>query len=76
MTVTEDEQQQITAQVRRFDVETGIEALAVIGRADHYPETPWKAYALGTAIGALLVVWLPPLALGWDPGWSAAFQVC
>jgi uncharacterized membrane protein len=60
MPVSEKEQQQINSLVRRFEAETGIEAVAaVVGKADAYPEIPWKAYAIGSAFGALAAVFVP-----------------
>lgn len=54
MAFSDKEQQQINTLVRRFEANTGVEAVArVIRKADAYPEIPWKAYALGSAIGAV-----------------------
>lgn len=41
--------------------------LAVIGRSDSYPELPWKAFALGTALAALPVY----VMNGTRPGWAS-----
>jgi putative membrane protein len=61
MPLSEKEQQQINTLVARFEADTGIQTVAaVIGKADAYPEIPWKAYALGSALGTL--------ALALDPG--------
>lgn len=44
--------------------------LAVIGRSDSYPELPWKAFALGTALAAL-----PVFAMnGMRPGWASGYE--
>jgi len=38
----------------RLERRTGVEILtAVVGKCDTYPEIPWKAFALGSAVGAL-----------------------
>ncbi|HYC47544.1 MAG TPA: hypothetical protein VED01_18875 [Burkholderiales bacterium] len=66
MTLSEKEQQEIKTLVGRFERETGIEAVAaVVGRCDVYPEVPWKAYALGSALGALAVMLYPAPFSGW-----------
>ncbi len=39
----------------RLERRTGVEILtAVVGKCDAYPEIPWKAFALGSAVGALI----------------------
>jgi len=74
MPVSEKEQQQINSLVRRFEAETGIEAVAaVVGKADAYPEIPWKAYAIGSAFGALAAVFFPFLSTHWDVSSALAF---
>src|SRR5688572_27814052 len=71
MAVSEKEQQQINTLVRRFESDTGIEAVAaVVGKADAYPEIPWKAYAMGSALGALVVVFFPLLLTDWNVMWT------
>jgi len=57
MTLTAQEQQQINELARQFETATGAQAVAaVVGRADDYPDVPWKAFALGAALAALAVV--------------------
>jgi len=41
--------------------------LAVIQRSDSYAELPWKAFALGASIAALLIFILDLLSYGWYP---------
>jgi len=61
MPLSEKERQQINTLVARFERDTGVEAVAAVSRrADSYPEIPWKAYALGSALGALAAVFEPP----------------
>ena len=75
MTLTEQEQQQINTLVRRFETQTGIEAVAaVVGRCDAYPEIPWKAYALGSSLGALAVLVYPGAFADWGVESSLAFD--
>jgi putative membrane protein len=57
MSLSEKEQQEINSLVARFEAGTGIQAVAaVVGKVDAYPELPWKAYAIGSALGALTIV--------------------
>ena len=51
-----EEQQKINDLAREFEAATGAQALAAVtGKADNYPEIPWKAFALGAAFAALCV---------------------
>ena len=68
MPVSDKEQQEINSLVGRFEAATGIQAVAaVVGKSDAYPEIPWKAYAIGSALGASSVL-LPFTPL---TNWSA-----
>jgi putative membrane protein len=75
MHLTQQEQQQINGLVAEVEAATGAQVLAaVIGKADSYPEIPWKAFASGAAIAAFSVVltdWLRP---GWTSAHSAVFD--
>lgn len=52
----------IEKSVAAFEQATGAQALvSVIDRCDSYPEVPWRAFALGVSLAALLV-WLVPLS--------------
>ena len=74
MPVSEKEQQEINTLVRRFEAQTGIEAVAaIVDKADFYPEIPWKAYAIGSALGALAAVAFPFLLTDWSAAWTLAF---
>lgn len=56
MHLTHDESQAIAARVKAFEAELGVEVVTlVVGKADTYPETVWKAFALGAALAALAV---------------------
>lgn len=67
MYLTQQEQQQINELVAEVEAATGAQVLAaVLGKADSYPEIPWKAFATGTVIAAFAVV-----LAGWlRPGWA------
>ena len=67
MALSQKEQQQINTLVGRFEADTGIQAVAaVVDRADAYPELPWKAYAIGSALGAFAIVLFPHRLLDWS----------
>ena len=52
-----------------LEAQTGVQVVtAVIGKADSYVELPWKAFALGTALAALVLV----VADALSPRWSGA----
>ncbi len=57
MVLTAQEQQEINELARQFETATGAQAVAaIVGKADDYPDIPWKAFALGAALAALAVV--------------------
>lgn len=69
MHLTEAEARLVETHVAELERHTGVQVVAaVVGRADSYPEIPWKAFALGTAaalLAAFVAAWL-------RPGWSGA----
>lgn len=66
MLLTAQEQQEINALARQFEADTGAQAVAaIVGKADDYPDIPWKAFALGTGLAALAVVADEYLAPDW-----------
>ena len=74
MPVSEKEQQQINSLVAGFEASTGIQAVAaVVAKADAYPEIPWKAYAIGSALGALVVACFPLLLADWNVASTLAY---
>lgn len=51
------EQQEINELAQQFERATGAQVVAaVIGKADDYPDIPWRAFALGAGLAALAVV--------------------
>lgn len=47
----------LKARIRALEKNTGVELLAaVVGKCDHYPEIPWKAFALGVSFSALALL--------------------
>lgn len=50
MRLSAKEQQEIKALAQQFEQASGAQAVAaVVGKADDYPDIPWKAFALGVA---------------------------
>lgn len=75
MPLSEKEQQEINTLVGRFEADTGIQAVAaIVDRSDAYPELPWKAYAIGSALGALAVVLYPYPLTDWGGTSTLAFH--
>lgn len=76
MHLTEQEQQQINELVAEVEAKSGAQVLvAVIGKADAYPEIPWKAFAVGAAVAALFVVVKELLHPDWASMHSVVFDV-
>lgn len=56
MKLSDAEQGSVAARAAQVEARTGVEVVvAVIDRCDAYPEAPWKAFALCTALAALAV---------------------
>jgi putative membrane protein len=54
MHLTSEEATEVERRVAALEARTGVEVVAaVVARSDHYPEIPWKAFALGSSLGAL-----------------------
>lgn len=57
MLLSTKEQQEINGLARQFEAASGAQTVAaVVGKADDYPDIPWKAFALGAGLAALAVV--------------------
>lgn len=68
MRFTADEERRIQAAAEQLEARTGVQVLAaVIDKADHYPEAPWKAFALAASLAALLFA----IQAALDPPWIA-----
>ncbi len=66
MYLTHDEASAIGAHVGGIEARTGAEiVVAIVGRADRYPEIRWKAFALGVALAAFAFVLLDALRASW-----------
>ncbi|HET9664027.1 MAG TPA: TPM domain-containing protein [Burkholderiales bacterium] len=56
MHVTKEEQSQINRLVAEAEARSGTQVLiAIVDKADAYPEIPWKAFAMGAVFSAFLV---------------------
>lgn len=54
MMLSDADRKSIAERAERLEARTGVEVVvAVVGRCDAYPEVPWKAFALFSALGAL-----------------------
>lgn len=75
MPLSQKERQQINTLVERFEASTGVQAVAAItAKADAYPEIPWKAYAIGSAIGAFATALGPLYKSSWTSANSMAMD--
>ena len=70
--MTRVEADAIEACIAQPEARTGAQVVtAIVGRSDDYPELVWKAFALGVAIAALLVVALDVV----HPDWMSAYAL-
>jgi putative membrane protein len=66
MRLSEEERRRIDQRIAAFESHTGAQVVtAVVDRCSHYPEIPWKAFALGASLGALARVGLDMLHPEW-----------
>ncbi len=70
MALNESEQQQLVQRVAAIEARTGAEIVTtLVAKCDHYPEIPWKAFALGASAAALSVTAPTLVSPAWGP-WS------
>jgi putative membrane protein len=75
-TLTDQERKHLDQRIAEAEKRTGAQiVLAVIERSDSYPELPWKAFALGSAMAGFMVVMLDMLRPGWAHGYVGLFAV-
>jgi putative membrane protein len=75
MYLSQDQSRQLDTAIRGLEKNTGIELVAaVVGKCDHYPEIPWKAFALGAAFSTLAVLAQVLLRPDWLSSSSALVQ--
>ena len=57
MYLSDDQRRELDARIRTLEKTTGVELVAaVVGKCDHYPEIPWKAFALGVSFSTLIML--------------------
>ena len=62
----------VDARIARVEARTGVQVVtAIVGRSDTYPEIPWKAFALGVATAALIIVVLDFTRPDWMTAYAA-----
>lgn len=68
MALSEPEKQLLVRRVAEIEARTGAEIVTtLVAKCDHYPEIPWKAFALGASVAALVVGVLAMWRTGWTP---------
>ncbi len=76
MYLTNEQDDQIKSCARNLETRTGVEFMAaLVGKCDHYPEIPWKAFALGAAFSALATVFYHLLQPTWDSALAPLFTL-
>jgi uncharacterized membrane protein len=74
--LSEAETAAIDARIARLEARCGVQVVAaVIGKSDGYPETIWKAFALGAAVSALAVALLDAVHADWMSAHAALAHV-
>jgi putative membrane protein len=64
--LTADERRRIDLCVSACEARTGAQVVAaVVDKSDHYPEIPWKAFALGVALATLALTALEVVRPAW-----------
>ena len=70
-----DETTSLDALIVRLESATGVQIVpAIVGRADSYAEVPWKAFALGASMAALVLVVSDLLHPQWVTASTAAMH--
>ena len=66
MLLSEAEAAAVDARIARLEARCGVQVVAaVIGKSDGYPESVWKAFALGAALSAVVVASLDAVHPAW-----------
>lgn len=69
MMFTEQQKQRIGRRIAEIEARTGAEVVTTLAaRCDNYPEIPWKAFALGTALAATAIAGHRALSPAWAAG--------
>jgi putative membrane protein len=76
LVLTKAEADALDARISRVEARTGVQVVAaVVPRCDSYPEVVWKAFALGAALAALVVVLLDLARPDWMSVYAALSHV-
>ena len=68
--LTADERRKIDQCVAAFEARTGTQVVAaVVDKSDDYPEIPWKAFALGVSVTALVLLAIELVRPDWPGTW-------
>jgi putative membrane protein len=74
--LTSSDKEAVTARVAALEARTGVQVVtAVVDKADHYPELPWKAFALAASLAGLVVVTLDLMRPDWTGEYVAFAHV-
>ena len=72
MILTRAESDAIETRVSQVEARTGVQVVAaVVGKSNSYPQLPWKAFALATAIAGFAVVLADAMRPDWTLGYGA-----
>jgi putative membrane protein len=72
MLLTAAESDAVNAEVARVEARTGVQIVAVVvQRSSHYPQIPWKAFALGAALAGFALAAAEFLRPDWPWGHAA-----
>jgi putative membrane protein len=75
MHLSTEERRRIDQCVVAFEAHTGAQVVtAVVEKSDNYPEIPWKAFALGASVTALLRLLLDLARPDWLTGYGTLFD--
>jgi putative membrane protein len=75
-TLSKQERLKLDRRVAETEQRTGAQiVLAFVERSDSYPELPWKAFSLGTALSGLLIVVAEQLHPAWPSNTTALHAV-
>jgi putative membrane protein len=75
MSLTRHESDAVGSQIAKIEARCGVQIVtAVIGKADHYIELPWKAFALGASLAAVVVVAADALRPDWLSAYAALWH--
>lgn len=67
MKLNETDKSEIRRVTRLLEERTGIQVLAVVtGKSDNYPEIPWRAFSMGTALATLGLITSAALSPVWS----------